>query len=684
MICEMLRIPFPMSEVWCGVVRVMVRVMVRTIATRAVATVVVALALVVGGAALGPVTSAFATPPTFTGAFLHGEQGSYVFSGQASYATVTVGSYPTSVYADFGGYHLDLVGPGQTLPTVGTYHDVALVGTAGPTQFGVNFYGNGMGCGSSMPGSVYVDEIAWSGSTLTALAARFEVHCEGVDRAIVGAVAYNATVPYHARTYNADPLDFGNVASNQTAQLPVTITNTGNAPLTITSNAITGTDAAAFSVLSSTCLAAPIAVSQSCTVTVDFAPGQLGSRAAKLTIFDDVAPVGGTGDDVTLTGNGVAPPDPSGELTPLTPVRIMDSRDGTGQGAPGPLVGGTTRDLQVTGVGGVPTSGVTAVIVNATITEPTASGFMTIWPTGVPRPTVSNLNFVPGQTVPNLVTVAVGASGRVSLFMSYGSAHVVVDVVGFYASSTGPNGSRFHSTTPSRVIDTRAGGPMTEGGTLALKVTGVNGVPASGVTAVTLNFTVTNPSWYSVLTVYPGDVSRPVASNLNFAPGQTIANLVTVRVPANGVIDVWNMFGTTDVVVDVAGYYDGDRSTEHGRFQPIGPGRVFDTRDSGLPLGQDDYIYVTANPNLGDIDSFVVNVTAVTPTMSGYLTVFPSDVPSIPNTSNLNFAPGQIVPNLVIARLSKVANGPFPVKTFIVLNRIGYTHVVLDVFGYFT
>ena len=54
-----------------------------------------------------------------------------------------------------------------------------------------------------------------------------------------------------------------------------------------------------------------------------------------------------------------------------------------------------------------------------------------------------------------------------------------------------------------------------------------------------MNVTVTDPTWDGYVTVYPGDVAdRPTASNLNFVAGQTVPNLVTVKVPASGVDQV--------------------------------------------------------------------------------------------------------------------------------------------------
>ncbi|HEV2069726.1 MAG TPA: S8 family serine peptidase [Acidimicrobiales bacterium] len=116
---------------------------------------------------------------------------------------------------------------------------------------------------------------------------------------------------------------------------------------------------------------------------------------------------------------------------PLVPSRILDTR--SGNGAPKAKLGsGATMDLQVTGRGGVPSSGVNAVVMNVTVTEPSSGGHLTAWPTGSSLPLASNLNFVAGQTVPNLVVAKVGTGGKVSLRNNFGEVHVVADVVGWY------------------------------------------------------------------------------------------------------------------------------------------------------------------------------------------------------------------------------------------------------------
>ena len=74
--------------------------------------------------------------------------------------------------------------------------------------------------------------------------------------------------------------------------------------------------------------------------------------------------------------------------------------------------------------------------------------------------------------------------------------------------------------------------------------------------AVVLNVTVTNPTAAGFLTAYPSDgASPPLASDLNWRPGLTVANLVVVKLGPDGAIKLYNQQGNTDVVVDVLGWY---------------------------------------------------------------------------------------------------------------------------------
>jgi outer membrane protein assembly factor BamB len=255
-----------------------------------------------------------------------------------------------------------------------------------------------------------------------------------------------------------------------------------------------------------------------------------------------------------LEGYFAAPSGTAGEQVALTAARITDTRSGSGQANAGMTLGaGTTLDIQVTAAGGVPGSGAAAAILNVTATNTTAPSFLTVWPTGVTRPTASNLNWVRGQTAPNRVIVPVGTGGKVSVYNSSGAADVIVDVSGYFTDSTA-TGTLFIPQVPHRIADTRGHATLGPGGTFTLAVGGHFGVPSTA-TAVILNVTVTQTTVSSFLTVYPSTSSRPAASDLNWTAGLTVPNLVVATLGTTGSITFYNASGSTDVIVDLIGYF---------------------------------------------------------------------------------------------------------------------------------
>jgi len=127
----------------------------------------------------------------------------------------------------------------------------------------------------------------------------------------------------------------------------------------------------------------------------------------------------------------VAPAVP-GAFVSVGPARVLDTRKGTGAPVARVAAKGTLH-VSVRGVGGVPASGVSAVVLNVTVVAAGGSGVLTVFPDGAARPTASNLNFVTGQTVPNLVVVPLGSNGKVALYNgSTGSTDLVADVAGYY------------------------------------------------------------------------------------------------------------------------------------------------------------------------------------------------------------------------------------------------------------
>ncbi len=120
-------------------------------------------------------------------------------------------------------------------------------------------------------------------------------------------------------------------------------------------------------------------------------------------------------------------------FVPISPTRILDTRPlplNVG-GFVGPLTSAQTHNFQVSGVAGVPANA-TAVVMNVTVDATTGSSFLTVFPTGTIRPLASNLNWVAGDVIPNLVTVKLGAGGQISVYNLNGATHVIADVAGYY------------------------------------------------------------------------------------------------------------------------------------------------------------------------------------------------------------------------------------------------------------
>jgi hypothetical protein len=308
-----------------------------------------------------------------------------------------------------------------------------------------------------------------------------------------------------------------------------------------------------------------------------------------------------------------------------------------------------------------------------TVTNTSGPGFLTVWPTGNPRPTASNLNWVAGETRPNLVTVQVGFSGLVAIVAS-SRTDVIADLEGYFAPPSGTAGE-YVAVAPSRLLDTRPGrAALAPGATLNLTVTG-SSVPSAGVSAVVLNVTATNTTAAGYLTAYPTSSARPTASNLNWVAGWTVPNRVIVPVGSGGQVSFFNFAGVTDLVVDVNGYFT-DATSSGKRFNALSPARIADTRTSNQKLGPAGTLAVQVG-GVGvssGATAAILNVTVTNPTTAGFLTVYPGG--TAPTASDLNFTASQTIPNLVVATLSATGS-------VTIYNSSGSTDVVVDLVGWF-
>ena len=422
-----------------------------------------------------------------------------------------------------------------------------------------------------------------------------------------------------------------------------------------------------------------------------------------------------SGTGPTATSNSILPGQPGAQYFSITPYRVCDTRptsvSGLTDACTGKALGpGGVLPVTIAGIGPVP-SDASAVVLNLTAASPTSGGYLTLYPTGATRPLASSINFRPGETVANQVEVPLGTGGAIDIYNFTGTTQVVVDVEGYAVTKPTAAGMLYNPITPYRVCDTRSisvsgltdactGNPPGPGGVLPVTIAGIGPVP-SDASAVVLNLTVASPTTSGYLTVYPTGATRPLASGINFAKGETVANQVEVPLGTGGAIDIYNFTGTTQVVVDVEGYYEqvstattSSSTSEAGGsyLMPLTPYRVCDTRPTSVS-GLSDAC--TGNPpgpggtltlSLAGVDgvpplsssapavAVVLNVTVADPTSSGYLTVYPGGA-TPPVASNLNFQRGETVANLVVARLG--SNG-----TVNLYNFTGTSEVVVDLEGY--
>jgi subtilisin family serine protease len=249
-------------------------------------------------------------------------------------------------------------------------------------------------------------------------------------------------------------------------------------------------------------------------------------------------------------------------FVPLDPVRLMDTRSGTGGVPKAQVAAGRWVDLVVRGRQGVPADA-SAVVLNVTGVSPTGKTNVRVYPTPAASedqspPTVSNLNLSGGRDQPNLVTVSVGDGGRVRFYTQTAGVHLVADLAGYY-SPTGDRG--YVPLTPTRIADSRSGlgltgGPLQAGTAATLTVAGAGGVPAEADAAV-LNVTAVRPDRLSNLRVYPANAAGtvPLVSNLNVVAGRDEPNLVIARLGQGGAVSLYSQTARVGVVVDVAGYF---------------------------------------------------------------------------------------------------------------------------------
>ena len=418
-------------------------------------------------------------------------------------------------------------------------------------------------------------------------------------------------------------------------------------------------------------------------------------------VYDDPMHKFGTVSVVDQTGSPTnrAPATQEGSghssLIPLAPVRLLETRTGPGLGTvdggffgQGIRPADSTLQLGVVGRATMP-DWARSVVLNVTVTGALGSGFLTVFPCSQPRPTSSNLNYAAGTTRAVAVVAQISSIDGTICIYTQSPTHVVVDLTGFY-----PFGSSFSAIQPARLLESRIGPEFTTvdsqmvgigrrlGGVVTeVKVAGRGGVPAD-VKSVAINLTAINPTAVGFATVFPCGELIPLASTLNFTPGDIVPNAAMVKVGAGGSVCVYSNV-ETDFVLDVNGY---DAATAVVRF--LDPTRVLETRpglrtadhmlEGGGLRAADSVLELPIGGRVAvptAIRAVVLNITVTEATGVGFVTVYPCSA-TRPVASTLNYGVGTTVANLAVA--TTTADG----KVCIYTQRP--THLVVDLSGYHT
>lgn len=542
---------------------------------------------------------------------------------------------------------------------------------------------DGLSCAAQSYGYFSADEAVVDGAgNLTALSVRFEVRCDGAY--LSGFLRFHSTRGWSAVRAATDLTQLGDVVLGNavTRTTPLRVVGQGSAPLARPTT-LYGTPEDGTSIVGTTC-AATVDVGDTCTITLRFAPRTAGGHTPSLSFVSD--PFGESA-RVVFSGTGLETD--LGTFHPTGPARVLDTRGDVGghRGALGPGDSVVVRP----DTGSDPAS---AYVLNLTAVSPTTSGYLTAYPTGKAVPGTASVNLASGRTVAHLVTVPAGTDGSVTIRNAAGSTHVVADLVGWYSADDDPlaagatRGGGYHRGGVQRLLDTRSGRAVKA----RQYVTVSARYPGRHVAALAVNVTVTAPLASGYVTAWnAASDTPPLASTLNFNRGETVSNAAIVPASActtaagcndSATIAIANgSGGGVHVIVDVTGYFDDGSVTADVRFHPLTtPTRIVDTRTS---LGTTPFLAGETHafdPSVVGPDTVALDgdVTAVRPTRSTYLTVWPDTIGyQRPRASTVNAAPGQVVGNHVLAAVGGDRG------SLAVFNYTGNVDVVADVDGTF-
>ncbi len=334
---------------------------------------------------------------------------------------------------------------------------------------------------------------------------------------------------------------------------------------------------------------------------------------------------------------------------------------------------------------GIPSSAL-GYSLNVTVVPAGLLSFLTLSPTGQPRPLVSTLNSFTGKVVANAALVPAGTGGAIDVFVT-DQTHVILDINGYFAPAGASGGLAFYPVTPCRIADTR-GAPGPFGGPSILAANTRNfaipssacNVPTSAL-AYSLNATAVPQGVLQYLTLWPAGESQPLVSTLNSFDGSIVANAAIVPAGNAGSISAY-VTDATDLILDINGYFAAPGAGGMS-FYPVTPCRIADTRNAagtfGGPILDGRETRSFPVPSAGcsipsAAQAYSLNATVVPSDLLAYLTLWPAGG-ARPDVSTLNSFVG-----LIVANAALVPSGTDGGVSAFVTDE---THLILDIDGFF-
>ena len=360
-----------------------------------------------------------------------------------------------------------------------------------------------------------------------------------------------------------------------------------------------------------------------------------------------------------------------------TSAAVLDTRSNIGAPS-GPRAAGSTTTFQVAGVGGVPATGVTAVLVDVTAITTTTATHLSVFPGGTPRnPALSTVNATARQIISNSAVVNLPASGKLAVYTSAGGVHITVDVQGYF-SRTVTTGGGFVPVSPTRLVDTRSGlggstGTIPIGGSRTFTLTG--GVIPAGVSTAFLDMIATGATAQGWIGTYAaGGTNRSV---MDYVPGTT-AHAVTARLGTDGRATFTNNSGSpVNLVLTASGYYASGLASG-GDLRTVTATRLLDTRNVGTraPLAANGAVDVALGVPAGS--TAMVNLTIANNTAAGYLHAWPVGGTE-PGTSLLNYPGANTGARAAVAAVPVGTDGKIRIRNV----GTGTVHLLVDLQGWY-